>query len=76
MKLAQARRLGQFAPGPPLYLIDDIFGELDPQRRNNVLASLPASAQKLVTATNLAWLQSEESAATYFLGAGRISKKT
>ncbi len=76
LKLAQARRLGESAPGPPLYLIDDIFGELDPERRNNVLASLPASAQKLVTATNLAWLQSVESAATYFLSDGRISKKT
>ena len=76
MKLAQARRLGESASGPPLYLIDDIFGELDPQRRNNVLASLPASAQTLVTATNLAWLHSVESAATYFLGDGRISKKT
>ena len=60
MKLGQARSLAASAGGPPLYLIDDVFGELDPDRRNNFLTALPASAQELVTATNLRWLESTE----------------
>ena len=67
MKLAQARRLGASAGGLPLYLIDDVFGELDPDRRNNLLAALPASAQKFVTATTLDWLEPIEDAAMHFL---------
>ena len=39
----------------PLLLIDDIFGELDPVRRNALLEHLPAEAQKLVTATSMQW---------------------
>jgi DNA replication and repair protein RecF len=36
-------------------LIDDIFGELDPVRRNLLLRHLPADGQKLVTATTMQW---------------------
>jgi DNA replication and repair protein RecF len=39
----------------PLLLIDDIFGELDPMRRNSLLQHLPPEAQKLVTATSMRW---------------------
>jgi DNA replication and repair protein RecF len=76
MKLGQARRLEASPSGPPLYLIDDVFGELDPGRRNNLLQALPASAQKFVTATSLDWLQPIESAATHLLGHGRITTKS
>jgi DNA replication and repair protein RecF len=76
MKLGQARRLAASAGGPPLYLIDDVFGELDPDRRNNFLTALPASAQKLVTATNLHWLESTEDAAFFLLRSGRVIKKS
>ena len=76
MKLGQARRLEASAAGPPLYLIDDVFGELDPDRRNNLVAALPASAQKFVTATTLHWLESTEDASFYFLRNGRIVKKS
>ncbi|MGB8466205.1 MAG: DNA replication and repair protein RecF [Terrimicrobiaceae bacterium] len=75
MKLGQARRLEASAGGSPLYLIDDVFGELDPDRRNNLLAALPASAQKLVTATTLHWLESNEEAVVHLLGDGKIAKK-
>jgi DNA replication and repair protein RecF len=44
---------------PPVLLIDDIFGELDPVRRNALLQSLPADAQKLVTATTMQWSEGE-----------------
>ena len=57
MKLGQARRLESAADAPPLFLIDDVFGELDPVRRNNLLAALPSTAQKLVTATTLQWME-------------------
>lgn len=57
LKLAQARALETAAGNPPLYLIDDVFGELDPLRRNNLLAALPPDAQKLITTTSLDWLE-------------------
>lgn len=60
LKLAQARLFTE-EPGasPPLLLIDDIFGELDPGRRNALLAHLPNESQKIVTATTLDWHSGE-----------------
>src|SRR5256886_5595489 len=56
MKLAQADALKKSSNGKaPLLLLDDIFGELDPQRRNALLDNLPADSQKLVTATAMPW---------------------
>ncbi|MFN2508930.1 MAG: DNA replication/repair protein RecF [Chthoniobacterales bacterium] len=55
LKIAQARVFIAHQGAPPLLLIDDIFGELDPGRRNRLLGSLPLEAQKLVTATSMAW---------------------
>lgn len=56
LKIAQAEVLGVETGAPPLLLLDDIFGELDPQRRNALMAHLPAS-QKLVTATSMQWCE-------------------
>ncbi len=55
LKLAQAQLFAEEAKAPPLLLIDDIFGELDPSRRNALLAALPNESQKLVTTTSLDW---------------------
>jgi DNA replication and repair protein RecF len=55
LKIAQARVFETEEGTQPLMLIDDIFGELDPSRRNRLLGALPATAQKLVTATNMSW---------------------
>ncbi|MEY2511695.1 MAG: replication and repair protein RecF [Verrucomicrobiota bacterium] len=55
LKIAQARTFQLEEGAPPLLLLDDIFGELDPVRRNALLAHLPADAQKLVTATTMQW---------------------
>jgi DNA replication and repair protein RecF len=55
LKIAQARLFAAEHELPPLLLIDDIFGELDPQRRNRFLAALPRDAQKLITATTMVW---------------------
>jgi DNA replication and repair protein RecF len=59
LKIAQARVLALEEGAPPLLLIDDIFGELDPVRRNALLEHLPADAQKLVTATTMQWRESD-----------------
>jgi DNA replication and repair protein RecF len=55
LKIAQSRVFMMEEGSPPLLLIDDIFGELDPGRRNLLLQHLPAGAQKLVTATTMQW---------------------
>jgi DNA replication and repair protein RecF len=59
LKIAQARLFALEEGTPPLLLIDDIFGELDPIRRNQLLANLPGDAQKLVTATTMQWRENE-----------------
>ena len=55
LKLAQARVLEDACGQPPLLLIDDVFGELDPLRRRALLAGLPRGAQKIITTTHLDW---------------------
>jgi DNA replication and repair protein RecF len=56
MKIAQAEVLKKSGDKKaPLLLIDDIFGELDPERRNALLDNLPPDSQKLVTATAMPW---------------------
>jgi DNA replication and repair protein RecF len=55
LKIAQGKLFALEEETPPLLLIDDIFGELDPVRRNALLAHLPPNAQKLVTATSMQW---------------------
>jgi DNA replication and repair protein RecF len=61
--LALALRLGQAdlirarRGVPPIYLVDDVFGELDPDRRRRLLAALPADTQRILTATSLQWLE-------------------
>jgi DNA replication and repair protein RecF len=57
LKIAQGQVLVEETGAAPLLLIDDIFGELDPDRRNALLAHLPSDAQKLVTATSLQWAE-------------------
>ena len=37
--------------------MDDIFGELDPPRRNALMNHLPDNAQKWITTTHLDWLR-------------------
>ncbi len=60
LKLAQGEILLEQENGAPIYLIDDVFGELDPGRRNALMARLPRGAQKLITTTNLDWWEKGE----------------
>jgi DNA replication and repair protein RecF len=55
LKIAQARIFMMEEGRAPLLLIDDIFGELDPVRRNALLHHLPGETQKFVTATSMQW---------------------
>ncbi len=58
LKLAQGEALRELGQRVPIYLLDDIFGELDPSRRNALMAYLPEAAQKFITTTNLDWMNS------------------
>jgi DNA replication and repair protein RecF len=76
LKLAQGKLLEQRGGKLPIYLMDDIFGELDPSRRNALMAHLPALAQKWITTTHLDWLRQapELSEITRFkVSDGRVS---
>jgi len=59
LRLAQARLIAEQHEVLPLLLLDDIFGELDPVRRNALLAHLPAGAQQIITTTHLDWAHAE-----------------
>jgi DNA replication and repair protein RecF len=56
LKLAQGRQLESRGGKPPIYLMDDIFGELDPGRRNALMNHLPPLAQKWITTTTVDWM--------------------
>ncbi len=74
LKIAQARVFaGEGAA--PLLLIDDIFGELDPARRNRLLGAFPPDAQKLVTATNLDWQEQPIAGAMFRLADGVLHRQ-
>jgi DNA replication and repair protein RecF len=60
LKLAQGGLLESQGGSAPVYLMDDIFGELDPGRRNALMGHLPPNAQKWITTTHLDWLTETE----------------
>lgn len=77
LKLAQGKLLEQRAGTPPIYLMDDIFGELDPGRRNALMNHLPATAQKWITTTHLDWLRDTPAVAAiarFRVADGRVSR--
>jgi DNA replication and repair protein RecF len=76
LKIAQARVFMMDEGTPPLLLIDDIFGELDPMRRNSLLRHLPADAQKLVTATTMQWRENGVEGPVSELKDGRLQRST
>jgi DNA replication and repair protein RecF len=53
LKLGVAALLAEVNKTPPLLLLDDIFGELDPGRRNALLAGMPAESQAILTTADL-----------------------
>jgi len=75
LKIAQARIFAGEAETPPLLLIDDIFGELDQTRRNRLLLALPREAQKLVTATSMAWQEERVEGPVWRLKEGKLLRE-
>lgn len=60
MKLAQAHVVKMASGAAPLMLIDDVFGELDAERRRALLSCLPKGTQKIITTTTLHWVEQDE----------------
>lgn len=56
LKLSQGEALQAVAGRVPIYLVDDVFGELDPLRRNALMEYLPENAQKFITTTTVDWM--------------------
>lgn len=56
--------------GEVVYLVDDVFGELDTKRRQALLTTLPTDCQKILTTTSLNW--GEVSGQIYTLKEGRL----
>jgi DNA replication and repair protein RecF len=50
--LAEAQVLTERRREPPLLLLDDVFSELDTERRGALLAALPGEGQTVITATH------------------------
>jgi DNA replication and repair protein RecF len=50
--LSEAELLAERRGEPPLLLLDDVFSELDTERRGALLAQLPAGGQTVITATH------------------------
>lgn len=59
LKLAQGTLLANHHGSLPLYLLDDIFGELDISRRKALLEALPKAAQIFMTTTHTQWIDNE-----------------
>lgn len=60
LKLGQGRLLQSMGNARPIYLIDDVFGELDTARRNALMRWIPDDVQCFITTTSLAWLQESD----------------
>ena len=77
LKLAQGGLLAAHGGKPPIYLMDDIFGELDPGRRNALMSHLPQDSQKWITTTHLDWLRETPALgdlARFRVSAGKCAK--
>lgn len=59
LKLAQALALEAATGHPPMLLLDDVFGELDAERRRALLRLLPSGTQKIITATSVDWMEAD-----------------
>ena len=74
LRLAQAELIRARRGSPPVYLLDDIFGELDTERRRRLLRVLPGDAQRILTTTNWQWLGEAEEAAEWTIRDARVER--
>jgi DNA replication and repair protein RecF len=59
LKLAELDFLTALDDRPPLLLLDDVFSELDPERRSHLVRRIAALPQSFITTTTLADLDTE-----------------
>jgi DNA replication and repair protein RecF len=76
LRLAQAELIRSRRGSPPVYLLDDVFGELDTERRRRLLSALPGDAQRILTTTTWQWLEETGEAADWTIRDGRITGRT
>ena len=75
MKLAQARVLFERRGQAPLLLVDDVFGELDADRRRAFLNCLPKGTQKILTTTRMDWADGGATSGWIFeVSGGNVTK--
>lgn len=72
LRLAQAELIRRHRGTHPVYLLDDIFGELDTGRRHRLLAALPPDAQCLLTTTTWDWLDDPGDATRWTIRDGAV----
>lgn len=75
LRVAQERLLRAASGQPPVLLVDDIFGELDHERRNALLATLPSDCQQFYTTTHLDWMNRSD-LAVFQVADGRVTPST
>jgi DNA replication and repair protein RecF len=75
LRLAQAELIRARRGSPPLYLLDDIFGELDTERRRRLLAALPPDSQRILTTTTWQWLEGGDEAAHWTIRDGVVREE-
>ena len=59
LKLAEAEWIVEQTAEQPVFLLDDVLSELDPDRRERLAAEIPRTAQCLITAASPAGLPDE-----------------
>lgn len=73
LKLAVAGLLTRENSIPPLLLLDDIFGELDPSRRDALLAGMPQGSQALLSTADLSRITLPTGSSVHRLGDGLLT---
>ena len=77
LKLAELDLLTELDGRPPLLLLDDVFSELDPDRRGHLVRRIAALPQAFVTTTTLADLDPElrARATSWEVAAGEVGAR-
>lgn len=73
LKLSVASLLQQDNGVPPLLLLDDVFGELDPTRRDALLQGIPQGSQALLSTTDLSGISLPEGSSVQKLESGILT---
>lgn len=78
LKLGQLELLRAQTQRHPILLVDDVFGELDPQRREALTRAFPEESQKLITTTSLDWLpqMADRAISVFRVDAGSVTPGT